>query len=368
MATANELLLDAAIHRAIDTHQYSTGVSRRLIALLNRADADLMARLASALEQLPPESFTVARLEQLIYSVRGLHAAVYQNIGNSLVSEMRRLVELEAAFQLRLFQSVIPKIVQTVRPLIAVPIEQAYAAAMSRPFQGRLLSEWAGSLSEDRMRRIREAVRIGYVSNETNSQIISRIRGTRAKQYSDGIIETDRRALATIVNTAVSHTAGSARDQFYKGNADLIKAVEWVSTLDARTSELCRVRDGLHFTPDEHKPIGHSIPWLEGPGKIHWNCRSTSVPITKSWKELSGVDIPEFSPSTRASMDGQVPAEQNYGDWLQKQSAARQDEILGPTRGAAMRAGRIKWDEFYDKKGNWLTLEELAARGFRIAP
>lgn len=361
--TVNEALLSAALHRAIDTQQYSAGVVRRLIALLNRVDADLFAALTAALERMPPESFTVARLEALLISVRSLNASAYSAVGAGLAEQVRGLVAVEAAYQLRLWTALIPAEILRAYPLAAVSVEQVYAAAMSRPFQGRLLAEWAATLGEERMRRIREAVRVGYVSNETTSQIMARIRGTRARNYSDGIVEIDRRNLASIVNTAISHTAGAARDEFYRGNDDLIKAIEWVSTLDSRTTPICQVRDGKQYTPGDHKPIGHNLPWLGGPGKAHFNCRSTSTPITKSWKELSGTDIPEFSPATRASMDGQVPADLDYSEWLQKQSAARQDEILGPTRGAAMRAGEINWDQFFDRRGRWLTLEELRGRG-----
>jgi hypothetical protein len=53
--------------------------------------------------------------------------------------------------------------------------------------------------------------------------------------------------------------------------------------------------------------------------------------VVKSWKEL-GIDIAEMDASTRASMDGQVPEDTKYGDWLKRQSKARQDEVLGPVR------------------------------------
>jgi hypothetical protein len=61
-------------------------------------------------------------------------------------------------------------------------------------------------------------------------------------------------------------------------------------------------------------------------------------------------------------MDGEIPADMSYGDWLAKQSAARQDEILGPTRGALFRRGGLKLDQFANAKGRWLTLEELRQR------
>jgi hypothetical protein len=231
---------------------------------------------------------------------------------------------------------------------------------MARPFQGRLLKEWAQSIEADRMTRIRDAVRMGYVENQTTSQIVQRIRGTRAQGYSDGIIEIDRRHAEAVVRTALSHTAGFTRDRFMKANGDLIKAVVWTATLDSRTSEGCRLRDGLEYTADDaHKPIGHAVPWLGGPGALHWNCRSISVPVTKSWKELGGVDIGEFSASTRASMDGEVPADMTYGEWLKKQSAARQDEILGKAKGALFRTGKLPLEKFYSDKGSYLTLEQL---------
>ena len=366
MTTANERLLDAAIHRAIDLHQYSEGVVRRLIAMLNRADADLIAALTKALESLPADSFTVARLEALIQSVRVINASAYTSIGVDLSAQVRSLAQLESAYQFDLFSAALPSEVLQRFPLIAVSVEQVYAAAMSRPFQGRLLSEWASNIAEDRMRRIREAVRVGYVSNETTADIVRRIRGTRALRYSDGIIEADRRSLTTVVRTALSHTASTARSEFYGKNLDLIKAERWTSTLDTRTTPICMARDHKDYHPVTHKPIGHTLPWLGGPGRAHWGCRSTSVPITKSWKELGGSDLPEFSASTRASMDGQVPSDLDYSDWLKKQSAARQDEVLGATRGAAMRAGKLPWDAMFNSRGMLITLEELRKRGVAI--
>lgn len=61
-------------------------------------------------------------------------------------------------------------------------------------------------------------------------------------------------------------------------------------------------------------------------------------------------------------MDGQVPAETTYADWLKSQSAARQDEVLGPTRGRLLRQGDLPMDRMYDHKGRFLTLDQLRAR------
>ena len=69
----------------------------------------------------------------------------------------------------------------------------------------------------------------------------------------------------------------------------------------------------------------------------------------------------ELSPSTRASMDGQVPQSTTYQKFLEGKSASRQDEILGPTRGKLFRAG-MTVERFVDNKGRELTIAQLKAR------
>lgn len=357
MATANERLADEAVRHAIYFDRYSNGVVRRLIALLNRVDADLFSQLVAALDRLPPDSFTVERLESLLLSVRELNKEAYEAIGRELTAELRNLAIYEAGYQQQLFESVLPVQVK----FNTVSAEQVYTAALSRPFQGKLLSEWASKIEADRMVRIRDTIRMGYVEGLTTSQILQRVRGTRARGYEDGVIEIDRRNARAVVQTALSHMASATRDRVYEANADIIAAVKWLSTLDSRTSEMCRIRDGLKYSNETHKPIGHSIPWGAGPGRLHWNCRSTSTPVLKSWREL-GIDIDEIDASTRASMDGQVPADMTYSEWLKKQNAERQDDVLGPTRGKLLRDGGLDLDRFYSDKGKYLTLDELRQR------
>lgn len=361
MATVNQQLHDAEVGHAIDLQQYSNAVVGRIIALLNRSDVEVSARLQAALDGVAASAVTVERLESLLASVRTLNLAAYQAVERELTAELRSLAEYEAGYQAQLFRSVIPPQIVSTVGVAAVNVDQVYAAAMARPFQGRLLREWAADIGETRMVRIRDAVRMGFVQQESIGQIVQRIRGTRARGYKDGLLEIDRRSAEAVVRTAVSHTAGFVRDRHYEENSDLIKAEAWTSTLDSRTSEICMLRDGKQYATGAHKPIGHSLPWLGGPGRAHWQCRSCSVPVLKSWREL-GANIDEAPESTRASMDGQVAPDTTFGSWIKRQPAARQDEILGPTRGKLLRQGGLTLDRFANEKGRWLTLEELRDR------
>src|SRR5690606_7385975 len=116
----------------------------------------------------------------------------YREVERSLADELREFAAYETQYQLRLFESTIPAQVQAAVGVAAVNPQQVYTAAMARPFQGRLLKEWAQSIETGRMTRIRDAVRMGYIEGQTTDQIIRRLRGTQAKGYADGIIEIDR--------------------------------------------------------------------------------------------------------------------------------------------------------------------------------
>lgn len=349
-------LLDAVVRHQIELQRYSNGVVRRIIAVLNWADADISAALLALLERAP-EALTVEYLDQMLSSVRLLNADAYARLQLELDAGVRDL----AGFESRWTQATYTNTLVVDTAFAAVTPETAYTAALSRPFQGRLLREWGQSLEAGRMQRIRDAVRMGYVEGKTTAQIVREIRGTRAKGFQDGIIEIDRRHAEAVARTALSHMAATTRDRFFEANDDILGDEVWVSTLDGRTSQDCRIRDGKRYTRGTHRPVGHSVPWGSGPGRLHWQCRSTAIALLKGQKEPFG---------TRASKDGQVDANEGYGAWLKRQPASVQDDILGPSRGALFRRGGLQIEQFSNDKGKTLTLAELEDRhaaAFRLA-
>jgi hypothetical protein len=57
---------------------------------------------------------------------------------------------------------------------------------------------------------------------------------------------------------------------------------------------------------------------------------------------------------------------ETYAQWLKRQPAPTQDDILGPARGKLFRSGKLTVDRFVDMKGKTLTLAELGVS--RSAP
>lgn len=359
--SANDDLVDMAIMHQVELARYSNNVVRRIMAILNRSDARLTAELTSVVSQLNDgtSTFRMDRLESLLSSLRAVNAQAYAQVDQALREELLNFTQYEASWQQMSLGSVLPAQVS----VASVAVDQIYAAAMSRPFQGTLLKDALTEVSAFTAKKIRETIAQGIVEGRTTDQIVRDIRGTKASNYTDGLLERSRKDVEAIVRTAVSHVANTTQTNVMAANSDLIRAVQWSATLDLRTTSQCRLRDGLLYETVSHRPIGHSIPWRGGPGSLHWNCRSAQVPVLKTWKEM-GLDLaggPELA-GTRASLDGQVSKDLDYASWLKRQSAERQDEVLGPKRGKLLRAGGLDLKDMYDQRGRFLTLEELRAR------
>lgn len=357
MATANEKLQDEAITHALYLQGFTKGTTTKVLNLLKRTHNNLVQQLGVALERLPQGEYNVARIDALLTSINGLIRSAYGEVSTELDNQLRGLATYETGYQTQLFQSVLPEQVA----FIAVTGEQAYAVAMARPFQGKLLSNWMENLDTDLRVKVRDAVRMGILEGQTTNEIVRKIRGTKALNYADGLLDINRRNAETIVRTAIAHTAAYGRDLTYEANDDVIKARIWDSTLDSSTTPICQVRDRKQYTAVTKKPIGHNLPYLGGPGRAHMGCRSTEIPALKSWREM-GLDIDDIPESTRSSLDGQIPAETNYAQWLKGKDAKFQDEVLGKTRGELFRTGKITLDRFYAKDGRTYTLEQLRER------
>lgn len=354
--SVNTALRDAEIDHSVDLRLYSDSVVRRIIGILNRADAGLFSELVQKLEYMTPERFTIKRLEVMLESVRVMNRDAYAAVDSTLRDEIKGLTSLELQFQEGMLAHNMPPSIDIAR----VDINQVYAGAMSRPFQGALLSEFLQDQEESKAKLIRRTIADGYVQNRTTDQIVRDLRGTKENKYRDGALETTRREAAAVVRTALSHTAQFAKDRFVEQNKDILGNLQWLSTLDNRTTPECQVRDGKVYTL-KHKPVGHDYPWGAGPGRLHWQCRSTFVPLTKSWKDL-GVDIEEFDIGDRASMDGSVPAKTDYETWLAAQTPARQRQVLGETRAKLFTEGGLTFEELRNARGEDLTLDELRKR------
>ena len=351
-------LLDHTVRHQVNMTQYGNYVLAKMIRILNLSDADLIGALNAALEDMDADSFKVQRLDKLLASVREVNAQAYAALYGGMQEELQAYVEYEGQFQYDLYKHVVPATFS----IASVVPEQVYAAAMAQPMQGRLLKDWAANLSVNRLQRVKDTIAVGYTQGKTTGDIVREIRGTRALNYADGLLDISRREVDAVVRTALSHTAQITRTRFTEENDDILGEEMWVSTLDGRTSPECRARDHKLYSKVEHKPVGHDLPWRSGPGRIHWCCRSSSIALLKGQKTLYG---------SRSAAGGPVDANLTYSDWFKRQSAEVQDQVIGPARGGLYRAGKFDVKDFTNDRGRMASLKELRERdgaAFRQPP
>lgn len=234
--------------------------------------------------------------------------------------------------------------------------DQVRAAVLSAPLSvtgyndGQLLEPWLKNWSAGQVEMVSGIIRQGYYQGQTTDAIIRSLRGTQGLRFQDGSLARMDRSNATLVRTAIQHCAQTARQSFYDRNSDIITGVQWVSTLDGRTTATCRSLDGSRYPIDK----GPRPP-------LHPACRSTTVPVLDE-----AFDVLDKG-ATRASKgaDGgkQVSASQTYYEWLKTQPASFQDIAIGPTRGKLLRSGGLSAERFAELQ-LWtnfqpLTLDEM---------
>jgi hypothetical protein len=123
-----------------------------------------------------------------------------------------------------------------------------------------------------------------------------------------------------------------------------------MATLDEATCETCADLDGEVFDSEDDAP--EEMP-------AHPSCRCFFVPVTRSAMKMGLRYIP---PDIRQKMNGQPAGKTRYSDWLKRQSAAVQDNALGPSRGKLFRIGKLPVKKFTDSRHRILTLAELKQR------
>lgn len=390
--TANEEILDAVIRHQIFLLRYSGTVRNRITGILNRTEEELARRIrdqprANAGLTTPREW---QRLQSLLAALDAIRLNGWKEAQKFLLDEMEQLAYHEPIVLQGLYTTPLPVYVNTVLP----STEFLKAVALSRPFEGRLLKDWADTMANEDIRRIHSAVQAGMVAGEDHATIARRVVGTARLKGADGVTELTRSQVQSIVRTAVQHVANGARDAFFDANRDILTEEQFVATLDSRTTPQCRALDGKKFE------IG------QGPRPpLHFNCRSLRVaaidgtllgdrpakPTTerllvieyaqknglgdiKSREALPRGTKGEFDKWKRGrirQLVGPVPATSTYQTWLKNQSAAFQEEVLGVAKAKLFRQGGLPLDKFVDlNSGREFPLSELAkkhAEAFRAA-
>lgn len=331
-------LADATTRHQVHVQRYAGGSVKRLARFIAKAISAAKSRVSEGLSR-----YGTQRYERQIQGLQGELASIYGEMKQQAVLDLSEFGAYEAEFNMTLLGKVLKAVVQLNRP----SIEQVAAAALADPMElevgkGRQSVSINGALDQYGTKKSAEIIseiRMGSALGETSDQISRRLTSLGVQQ---------RDQAQALVNTMTNHIASTARVEVLKDNDDILNGMRRIATLDSRTTLFCMSIDQTIIPLDGPKP------------PYHWRCRTTLVPVLKDEyaREIPGSTRPSVGP------DGvkQVSSKTSYAEWLARQPAAFQRDVLGPARYELFSKGELPIDRFVDDNGKTLTLEQLKQR------
>jgi SPP1 gp7 family putative phage head morphogenesis protein len=209
---------------------------------------------------------------------------------------------------------------------------------------------WAGIGKNEKI-RIEGLIRKGIAEGLNENEI--------AKSISKSTFNITKNQAKGLTVTATTSVYAQADHEVYKANEKALQGWQYVAVLDSRTTPLCASRDGTIYPISDHE---HLPP-------AHWYCRSTTIPIVKSYDQLGSLEgiaqirkrnFEGLSAKQIALYDGQTPLKESYNAWLQRQPVEVQFKHIGDTTKLELfRSGQLTLDKFSNAGGNSVGIREL---------
>jgi SPP1 gp7 family putative phage head morphogenesis protein len=329
-------LRDIYLKHGINLTRYSTHEARKLQGILDTANVQIKGIISKANGIETKEKYH--RISKEI-----------RRITNELTEKLDRQIELDFTDLAKEETQFVEKAMRSVNVTADFDLpapKKIWAAASFKPY-GKEIYETFDSyykkMGDDVYKVWDTNVRAGYLAGLTAQQINRAVLGS-VKDNIPGDMQKFRQSLERNTRTMVASLAETARDATYKENSKLFSGYRYVGTLDSRTCLVCGELDGKVFETLEELQEEKLLP------PLHMNCRCLMLPEIKG---MEGFDDDD----ERASVDGPVPANMTFNEWLKGQPETVQMDVLGPSRFAEYR--KTENIEQFVVDGRVLSLEEL---------
>lgn len=355
-------LTDRYIAYGIDTAALDTNMKATILEIYERIELELV----DAIRKVDPGASSLPsareqRLRTLLKQTQVILTDGQEAIRGFAFTELSNLATFEASFTASAINAVIGVEVAT-SSITSAQINKILGDTL---INGAPSREWWARQDSKVRNAFADTVRVGLLQGESIEQIVSRVQGsytgrrvpyrTRGgnlrfkSEYTGGVLQATRREAVALVRTSALAVANKVREDTIKENRDVVKGMQFLATLDARTSEICQLHSALVWDTAGN-PIGHGNGYPGAP-PLHFNCRSTLVPVLREWADLSSASKSSIAAkidereslklTTQASASGQVRADLNYEQWLQTLDPSKQESILGKKRFKLWQDGEI---------------------------
>ena len=408
--TAGEGVPSVFYRNAIDLNRFSNGIARKLA----QENVNVIVRAVDQLKKIDESkgpSYKAARLRSLIKQTKKTLSTWQEKSVDVMIKDLESVAKVQAGFVEDQLKKALPagmqkQIVEEIGYSVqSVAVSPGFAKAVvtNTPTKfnlgqagkfnltakqgaevllpnGETISKAFRGLAAKQANQFNQIVRTGLLSGEPTSDIVRQLVGNldfgekakTIKQLNMAGGEVTKLAthqINTIVRTSVNQVSNAASQSVYKANKKITKEYRYISTLDSRTSTVCRNLDGQIFA------------YGKGPEPPqHFGCRSTTVPVI-DYKGNGWPAPPSVTTAKRASADGPVPANTTYGKWLYDQRAKTKSGNLskftpGPEQVKALGKEKAKYfnrlankygpdqamAKFMREDGSEVTLKKLESR------
>lgn len=390
----------SALYRnAIDLNRYSNSVAKRIVSAYNDIIIDAANQLRVINDLTAPAK--AARLRGILAQLKDSLATWAGDSTVTTASELQGLAVLQSEFVTEQLRKVLPAGARDAVNTIEISPQFAQSVVTTDPTQinvvtlsdnlfkaaygspqtysltaaqgaaitlpnGEVVNKAFRGIAESQAEQFSQVVRNGLLTGETTPDVAKRLVGRLEFGQAGSVrqialaggqaTKAANHQVISLVRTSINQVANEASQQVYEANQDITQKYRYVATLDTRTSAICRALDGREFE------------YGKGPKPPqHFGCRSTTVPVI-NYQELGFDAPPSVTKGQRASMDGPVPANTSYGQWLQGQPRAVQDEVLGKAKAdyfnklADQHGARDAIAKLVRDDGSELTLDQLRSR------
>lgn len=333
MALSDEIQ-DAITRHQIYLLRYSAGREREAGIYIN----ELTLLIQSELQNEELSEMDSLRLQRFLDDVNAFGDEIYADLEEKILDELDDFANQESDWNTSMLARYFDEVVDISR----LDTQLVVFAGILRVGGGMNIRNMVNAFRRDKTRQNIQAIRDGVTLREPNEVIEKRILSLNPLH---------KKQASSLIRTANNFASVKVRDLALRGNIGLFMGYEWVSVLDSRTSLICASRDGTVYPFTDDPVISPKPP-------AHFSCRSTITPRVKP--EYEG-KVKKPKPRTAQGAKGTTTVRQTttYESWLRRQPKSFQDEVLGKTRGALFRRGKLPISKFVDASGQTLTLDEL---------
>lgn len=333
-ASKHHLTRDEAINLLSEAD--SKDFEKLLEAYKNKTGAQKREALAEL--EAPAYKNRMKRLDDIDKSINRLINAVASKERDAIDKTMRKVYE--SSYHHAVYEAAR----MSGLDLQTGPIDEgALETILKKKWSGQNYSERVWNNTQKVADAIKEELMIGALTGKTEKEMTDLIN----EQFLSG-----RNNARRLVRTESSYIHNEAHFQAYKDYG--IEEYRFVATLDLRTSQICRERDGSVYRVNDKK-IGVNAP------PMHPWCRSTTI-MNLDDETMHNLERFARDPVTGERM--KVPADETYKEWYQRMVEKHGAEAIN-TAGKSTKnysSDKVQYQNYINVLGNKFvpdTLEEF---------